>query len=62
MITESLREIIIAEFGSISEFASHVHETLSQVSKVVNYRDRLNPQRQRVWAEILERDPKELFE
>jgi hypothetical protein len=61
-MNRKLKAKIIEKFGSQAEFSMKVPEDESIISRVVQERRKLNPERQDVWAIILGCKTKDLFD
>ncbi|MBP1609665.1 MAG: hypothetical protein H6Q04_1900 [Acidobacteria bacterium] len=57
-----LRARIIEHFGLISDFAEAVGDNISVVSRIVNNRAKISPERAEKWSSVLGADLLELFD
>ena len=57
-----LRARIIEHFGLISDFAEAVGDDASVVSRIVNNRAKISPERAERWSSVLGADLMELFD
>ena len=57
-----LKSKIVEKYGTQSDFAPVVNEDETIISRVIRGRRELNPEKQKIWADVLGCEPKELFQ
>ena len=61
-MNRKLKARIIEKFGSQSDFSEAIKMQESTISRVVRGRRELNEEDQKIWAEVLDTELKDLFD